>query len=101
MEAAWIDPCETRGDAADFGVEARRCAAELSDARVDVLVYQEGANSDAWQCPACGRAAVEGGPCPLDGTEMKVVATDGHRLSYSSGTIAKQDEKRVRELLHK
>ena len=30
----------------------------------------------------------------LDGTEMRVVATDGHRLAYASGTVAKQDEKR-------
>ena len=30
----------------------------------------------------------------LDGEQMRVVATDGHRLSYASGTIAKQDEKR-------
>ena len=30
----------------------------------------------------------------LEGTQMKVVATDGHRLSYASGTIPKQAEKR-------
>ena len=30
----------------------------------------------------------------LDGQEMRVVATDGHRLSYASGTVAAQDEKR-------
>ena len=30
----------------------------------------------------------------LDGEQMRVVATDGHRLSYASGAIAKQDEKR-------
>jgi DNA polymerase-3 subunit beta len=30
----------------------------------------------------------------LDGAEMRVVATDGHRLSYASGTVANQDEKR-------
>ena len=30
----------------------------------------------------------------LDGDQMRVVATDGHRLSYASGTVAKQEEKR-------
>jgi len=30
----------------------------------------------------------------LDGETMRVVATDGHRLSYASGTVAKQEEKR-------
>ena len=30
----------------------------------------------------------------LDGEQMRVVATDGHRLSYASGAISKQDEKR-------
>src|SRR5918992_103649 len=30
----------------------------------------------------------------LDGDTMRVVATDGHRLSYASGTVPKQDEKR-------
>jgi peptide chain release factor subunit 1 len=61
-----------RGGRASSGWEETLAAA--SDARVDVLVYQEGANSEAWQCPACGRAAVEGGPCPLDGTEMQHTA---------------------------
>ena len=30
----------------------------------------------------------------LEGTNMRVIATDGHRLSYASGTVSKQDEKR-------
>src|SRR5688572_18243688 len=30
----------------------------------------------------------------LDGESMRVVATDGHRLSYASGSVPKQDEKR-------
>jgi peptide chain release factor subunit 1 len=40
-----------------------------SDARVEVLLYQEGTEHEAWQCPACGRLSVTGGQCPLDGTE--------------------------------
>ena len=30
----------------------------------------------------------------LEDEQMRVVATDGHRLSYASGAVAKQDEKR-------
>src|SRR5918996_1835358 len=30
----------------------------------------------------------------LDGESMRVVATDGHRLSYASGTVLQQEEKR-------
>jgi len=30
----------------------------------------------------------------LDGENMRVVATDGHRLSYAAGTVPKQEEKR-------
>jgi peptide chain release factor subunit 1 len=40
-----------------------------SDARVEVLLYEEGADHEAWQCPACGRLSATGGRCPLDGTE--------------------------------
>jgi peptide chain release factor subunit 1 len=42
-----------------------------SDGRVDVLLSAEGAQRSAYQCPKCGRASAEGGPCPLDGTEMQ------------------------------
>jgi peptide chain release factor subunit 1 len=44
-----------------------------SDARVEVLLFQEGADRPAWRCPACGRAAVSDGSCPLDGTRMEEV----------------------------
>jgi peptide chain release factor subunit 1 len=42
-----------------------------SDGRVDLLLYQEGADRSAWQCPECGRASTEDGSCPLDGTRME------------------------------
>jgi len=42
-----------------------------SDGRVELLLFQEGASRPAWQCPACGRAALEAGSCPLDGTRME------------------------------
>jgi peptide chain release factor subunit 1 len=41
-----------------------------SDGRIDLLLFQEGIDRPAWECPACGRVAAEGGACPLDGTQM-------------------------------
>jgi hypothetical protein len=42
-----------------------------SDGRVELLLFQEGADRSAWQCPQCGRVSAEGGACPLDGTDME------------------------------
>jgi peptide chain release factor subunit 1 len=42
-----------------------------SDARVELLLFQEGVDRDAFRCPRCGRVAVGGGNCPLDGTSME------------------------------
>jgi peptide chain release factor subunit 1 len=42
-----------------------------SDARVDVLLVEEGAAARAWECPQCGRASADGGSCPLDGTKLE------------------------------
>jgi peptide chain release factor subunit 1 len=42
-----------------------------SDGRVELLLFQEGANRDAFQCPRCGRASTSDGSCPLDGTRME------------------------------
>ncbi len=42
-----------------------------SDARVEVLLFQEGADRPAYRCSACGRAAVSEGSCPLDGTRLE------------------------------
>lgn len=44
-----------------------------SDARVELLLFREGADRAAWRCPACGRAATTDGSCPLDGTRMEQV----------------------------
>lgn len=44
-----------------------------SDGRVDLLLFREGADHQAFRCPACGRAALEGGSCPLDGTTLEPV----------------------------
>lgn len=45
-----------------------------SDARVELLLFQEGTDQPAFRCAACGRAAVSDGSCPLDGTRLE--ATD-------------------------
>jgi peptide chain release factor subunit 1 len=41
-----------------------------SDGRVEVLLLADRADGDAFFCPSCGRAQVDGGTCPLDGTEL-------------------------------
>ena len=62
-----------------------------SDARVDVLLYEEGVDHEAWQCPACGRLSASGGRCPLDGTETEQ-RDDGldlavHQTVAQGGTV--------------
>lgn len=42
-----------------------------SDGRVETLLYKEGAQRDAFRCPACGRASAQAVTCPLDGTMME------------------------------
>jgi peptide chain release factor subunit 1 len=42
-----------------------------SDGRVDLLLVQEGVDQKAYQCPQCGRAQLQDGSCPLDGTTME------------------------------
>jgi peptide chain release factor subunit 1 len=42
-----------------------------SDGRVELLLFQEGAERAAWQCPQCRRVSADGGNCPLDGTRME------------------------------
>jgi peptide chain release factor subunit 1 len=42
-----------------------------SDARVEQLIVEEGAQARGWECPRCGRASADGGSCPLDGTKLE------------------------------
>jgi peptide subunit release factor 1 (eRF1) len=42
-----------------------------SDARVELLLFQEGAEHEARRCPACGRLSLDGAKCPLDGTQLE------------------------------
>jgi peptide chain release factor subunit 1 len=66
--AQWEEEAGRNGRAA-AGWEATLEAA--SDARVDLLLFQDGVDHDAFRCPRCGRVAVNGGSCPLDGTSME------------------------------
>jgi peptide chain release factor subunit 1 len=42
-----------------------------SDGRVECLLFHEGVEQAAFQCPSCGRVSVKGGRCPLDGMAME------------------------------
>jgi peptide chain release factor subunit 1 len=64
----WKDEAGRDGRAASGWEETLESA---SDGRVECLVFQEGVEHSACQCPACGRVSVNGGRCPLDGTEME------------------------------
>ena len=63
----WKEEAGRNGRAASGWEQTLEAA---SDGRVECLVFQEGVEHPACQCPACGRVSVQGGRCPLDGTEM-------------------------------
>jgi len=62
----WREGAGRGGRAASGWAETLEAA---SDARVEMLLYEEGSDHEAWQCAACGRLSATGGQCPLDGTE--------------------------------
>ncbi len=66
--ARWREEAGRNGRAAAGWGQTLEAA---SDGRVELLLFQEGADHQAWQCPACGRASLAGGSCPLDGTRME------------------------------
>jgi peptide chain release factor subunit 1 len=66
--ARWREGAGRGGRAASGWAETLEAA---SDARVETLLYEDGADHEAWQCPACGRLSATGGQCPLDGTETE------------------------------
>jgi peptide chain release factor subunit 1 len=69
-----------------------------SDARVELLLYAQGAQRVAWQCPQCGRAAAEAGECPLDGTPLEE-RREGldlalhHALAHGGGVCVVRDRR--------
>jgi peptide chain release factor subunit 1 len=64
----WREEAGRNGRAASGWEETLEAA---SDGRVEVLLYEDGTERPAWKCPECGRLAVKGGNCPLDGTRME------------------------------
>ncbi|HEU6446007.1 MAG TPA: Vms1/Ankzf1 family peptidyl-tRNA hydrolase [Gaiellaceae bacterium] len=64
----WKEEAGRNGRAASGWEQTLEAA---SDGRVECLVFQEGVEHSACQCPACGRVSLQGGRCPLDGTEME------------------------------
>ena len=68
--ARWREEVGRNGRAATGWAETLEAA---SDGRVEVLLFREGVDHPALRCPACGRAALAGGSCPLDGTSLEPV----------------------------
>src|SRR5919108_4249368 len=66
--ARWREEAGRHGRAAAGWEDTLEAA---SDGRVELLLFQQGADRRAWRCPACGRAAVTAGSCPLDGTQLE------------------------------
>ncbi|MEO8290018.1 MAG: Vms1/Ankzf1 family peptidyl-tRNA hydrolase [Gaiellaceae bacterium] len=64
----WREEVGRKGRAAAGWEETLEAA---SDSRVDLLLFTEGTDHPAFRCPRCGRVAVSGGKCPLDGTSME------------------------------
>jgi peptide chain release factor subunit 1 len=64
----WREQAATSGRAASGWADTLEAA---SDARVELLLAQDGAGEDAYECPQCGRGRAEGGECPLDGTRLE------------------------------
>jgi peptide chain release factor subunit 1 len=58
----------------------------VSDARVEVLLLEEGAHRLSWQCPRCGRASADGGKCPLDATKLEE-RPDGADLAIQQAVL--------------
>ena len=64
----WREEAGRNGRAAAGWAEVLEAA---SDGRVELLLFQQGVNREAYQCPQCGRANATDGSCPLDGTRME------------------------------
>jgi peptide subunit release factor 1 (eRF1) len=64
----WREEIGTNGRGASGWADTLTAA---SDARVELLLPQEGADKPAHECPLCGRVSLEAGECPLDGTPLE------------------------------
>jgi peptide chain release factor subunit 1 len=84
----WQEAAGRNGRAASGWAQTLEAA---SDGRVELLLFHDGTERRAWQCPACGRLAAEAGTCPLDGTQMEE-SPDGldlavHQTLAHGGTV--------------
>jgi len=64
----WQEEAGRNGRAASGWDETLEAA---SDGRVELLLFQEGVDREAYECPSCGRAQTQNGACPLDATRME------------------------------
>jgi peptide chain release factor subunit 1 len=84
----WREEAARHGRAATGWEETLQAA---SDGRVELLLVQEGADRPAYVCPACGRAQVVDGSCPLDGTTLQPADTGldlaVHQTLTHGGTV--------------
>src|SRR2546421_1538090 len=69
--ARWREEAGRNGRAAAGWAQTLEAA---SDGRVELLLFQEGADRPSYRCAACGRASIEEGSCPLDGTRLERAA---------------------------
>jgi peptide chain release factor subunit 1 len=84
----WREEAGRNGRAASGWQQTLEAA---SDGRVELLLFQDGADHPAARCPHCGRVAVDDGKCPLDGTSMER-SEDGldlavHQTLIHGGTV--------------
>jgi peptide subunit release factor 1 (eRF1) len=66
--ARWREEAGKQGRASTGWEQTLEAA---SDGRAELLLVQDGADQPAYQCPACGRAQLANGSCPLDGTTLE------------------------------
>jgi peptide chain release factor subunit 1 len=64
----WQEEAGRSGRAASGWEETLEAA---SDGRVELLLFQEGAERPAYECPSCGRVQTQNGACPLDATLLE------------------------------
>lgn len=86
--ARWREEAARNGRAAAGWEETLQAA---SDGRVELLLVQDGVDRPAYQCPACGRAQMAEGSCPLDGTTLELADTGldlaVHQTLAHGGTV--------------
>jgi peptide chain release factor subunit 1 len=86
--ARWREEAARSGRAAAGWEETLQAA---SDGRVELLLVQDGADRQAYVCPACGRAQATDGSCPLDGTTLQPADTGldlaVHQTLTHGGTV--------------